>query len=245
MRLYGIIGYPLAHSFSKKYFTEKFEKNNLTDCKYEVFPLRSITEFPALINSQPELKGLSVTIPHKKNVLAYLDDVSGIPEGMNACNSIRISEGKLFGYNTDVTGFQQSLQPLLKSFHDQALILGNGGASSAVKSALTNLGIRFKIVSRTLHDDSDLTYEQLNESDISKNLLIINCTPLGMTPETDAFPPIPYEALTQRHLLFDLIYNPAKTKFLEKGEAKGAMIKNGEEMLVLQAEASWKIWNSD
>jgi shikimate dehydrogenase len=244
MRLFGIIGFPLLHSFSKKYFTEKFEKNHLADCKYEVFPLQSISEFPALLKSKPELKGLNVTIPHKKNVLAYLDDRSAIPEGLDACNCIKINGGKLYGYNTDVYGFEKSLRPLLKPWHNNALILGNGGAAAAVKSALTKSGIGFRIVSRTLHEDSDLTYGQLNKKMIEEHLLIINCTPLGMMPAIDVYPEIPYEYLTTRHLLYDLIYNPAKTKFLEKGEARGAAIKNGEEMLILQAEENWRIWNS-
>ena len=244
MRLFGIIGYPLSHSFSKKYFNEKFEKENLTDCFYETFPLKTIDEFPGLIRTKPELEGLSVTIPHKKNVLQYLDDTGNIPEGLDACNCIRVKNGKLSGYNTDVIGFEKSLAPLLSSDHTHALVLGNGGAAAAVKSGLRRMGINFKIVSRTLHDDSDMTYAEVDKDLITSTLLIINTTPLGMMPAVETFPPIPYEYLTKRHLLFDLVYNPAKTKFLEKGEKQGALVKNGHEMLILQAEENWRIWNS-
>ena len=242
MRLFGLIGYPLSHSFSKKYFTEKFEKEGITGCRYELFPLNTIEGLRPLLENNPELEGLNVTIPYKKQVLPYLDE-SRIPEGLLACNCINIINGKLVGYNTDVTGFEKSLVPLLKTYHQKALVLGNGGATAAVVFVLKKLGIDFDIVSRKRHDHSTLTYQDINKKIISDSLLIINTTPLGMEPDTGSCPDIPYPYLTGKHLLYDLVYNPAKTLFLQKGEERGATIKNGEEMLVLQAEESWRIWN--
>ncbi len=242
MRLFGLIGYPLSHSFSKKYFTEKFEKEGVTGCRYELFPLKTIEGLRSLLEKNPELEGLNVTIPYKQQVLSYLDE-KRIPEELLACNCINIINGKLVGYNTDVTGFEKSLVPLLKSYHQKALILGNGGATAAVVFVLKKLGISFDIVSRKKHDHSTLTYQDINKKIISDCLLIINTTPLGMEPDTGSCPAIPYLYLTDKHLLYDLVYNPAKTLFLQKGEEQGTTIKNGEEMLVLQAEESWRIWN--
>lgn len=244
MRLFGLIGYPLSHSFSEKYFTEKFEKEGLANYRYKLFPLDTIDQLPALLQDNPDLEGLNVTIPYKKQVLAYLDSSEHIPEALNACNCIRISQGKLSGYNTDWIGFEQSLTPLLQPHHTKALILGNGGATAAVSFALKKLGIAFNIVSRSMHAGSTLTYDELDETIIKGNTLIINTTPLGMYPHTDNCPAIPYQYITSAHLLYDLLYNPAKTLFLQKGEERGAKTKNGEEMLVLQAEGSWNIWNS-
>jgi shikimate dehydrogenase len=243
MRLFGLIGYPLTHSFSKKYFTEKFEKEEMNECRYDLFPLKTIDELPFLLKNNPELEGLNVTIPYKKQVVPYID-TAHIPPGLNACNCINISDGKLVGYNTDVTGFEKSLQPLLKSYHKKALILGNGGAAAAVLFVLNKLQISFEIVSRKLHDGSTLTYRDLNKKIIEDASVIINTTPLGTYPAEDTCPEIPYQYLSEKHLLFDLVYNPAKTLFLQKGEKRGATIKNGEEMLNLQAEESWRIWNS-
>lgn len=242
MRLFGLIGYPLSHSFSKRFFTEKFEKEQISECRYELFPLKTIEELSFLLREQPELEGLNVTIPFKKQVLSMLDE-SHIPAGLDACNCINIQGGRLIGYNTDITGFEKSLIPLLKSYHKKALILGNGGATAAVVYVLQKLGIEFDIVSRKWHSGTGLTYEKLNKEIISQSTVIINTTPLGMYPEVETFPDIPYRYLSDRHLLFDLVYNPAKTVFLQKGEKYGAAIKNGEEMLVLQAEESWRIWN--
>ena len=244
MRIFGLIGYPLTHSFSKKYFTEKFEKEGLDDCRYELFPIDTIRELPALIARYPGLEGLNVTIPYKKQVLSYLDQTAFIPQGLEACNCILIQEGRLLGYNTDVTGFRESLRPLLTPEHHTALVLGNGGAASAVIFALQQLGISYKLVSRELHAGSDLTYRDLDATIIRSHPLIINTTPLGMYPNEELCPEIPFAAIDKRHLLYDLVYNPAKTVFLQRGEEKGAAIKNGEEMLLLQAEESWKIWNS-
>lgn len=242
MRLFGLIGYPLSHSFSKKYFTKKFEQEEITECCYDLFPLKTIDELLLLLRNNPELEGLNVTIPYKKQVLSFLD-ASNIPDGLDACNCINIIGGKLVGYNTDITGFESSIKPLLKSFHKKALVLGNGGATAAVIFVLKKFGIGFEIVSRKLHDDSTLTYKNINKKVIDENKIIINTTPLGMHPDTEACPDIPYQFISDKHLLYDLVYNPAKTLFLQKGEKKGATIKNGEEMLMLQAEESWRIWN--
>lgn len=243
MRLFGLIGHPLSHSFSKKYFTEKFDKLGLADCRYELFPLSTIDELPALLASNPELEGLNVTIPYKKEVLKFLDS-SEVPAGLQACNCIRIEKGHLTGYNTDAIGFEKSIKPLLKPWHTHALVLGNGGAAEAVMYVLSKLRISFEVVSRSLHRGSTLTYDKLNKAIIEKSTVIVNTTPLGMYPKVESCPDIPYEFLTDQHLLYDLVYNPAETLFLQKGKQNGASIKNGEEMLVLQAEESWTIWNS-
>lgn len=243
-RVFGLIGYPLSHSFSQKYFTEKFEKERLDHCRYELFPIPSIDIVGEIIQQNPDLEGLNITIPYKQAVMPMLDSRSGIPEGLDACNCIRITKGYLTGYNTDWTAFQHSITPLLKSHHRQALVLGNGGATAAVVFALEKLGIKATVVSRSLHQGSSITYEQLNRELMEEHTILINTTPLGMFPNTGNCPSIPYEFISSRHLLYDLVYNPAKTLFLQKGEERGASIKNGEEMLVLQAEESWTIWNS-
>ncbi|MFZ1329089.1 MAG: shikimate dehydrogenase [Chitinophagaceae bacterium] len=243
MRLFGLIGYPLSHSFSKEYFTEKFEQEEMTECRYDLFPLKTIDELLLLLRNKPQLEGLNVTIPFKKKVLSFLD-TKHIPYGLDACNCINIAAGKLVGYNTDITGFEMSLKPLLKSYHKKALVLGNGGAAAAVIFVLNKLGIIFNVVSRKLHEGSTLTYNQIDKQVVEESTLIINTTPLGMYPDTDTCPAIPYQHITERHLLYDLVYNPARTLFLSKGEGRGATIKNGEEMLILQAEESWRIWNS-
>lgn len=246
MRLFGLIGYPLSHSFSKQYFDEKFKKENLTDCRFENFPISSIDQLKQILELYKEdLRGLAVTIPYKKSVLDFLNDAEGIPRGLNACNCIKVLKGKLIGYNTDVTGFEKSIKPLLKSLHRKALVLGNGGAAEAVVFVLQKLGIDFKIVSRKIHNGSHLTYSDLNKKIISEHTIIINTTPLGMYPDTDNCPVIPYEFITENHLLYELIYNPEKTLFLKKGEEKRAIIKNGLEMLITQAEENWMIWNSN
>ena len=243
MRLFGLIGYPLSHSFSKKYFTEKFEKEGLTDCNYELFPIPSIDKLPEILKNYPELEGLNVTVPFKHLVLSYLHSVAGIPGELKACNCIKIEGGKLSGYNTDYIGFEKSFTPLLKSYHKKALLLGNGGATAAVKFILKKLKIDFDIVSRTIHDGATLTYKDIDDKIIKQNTIIINTTPLGMYPDADGCPDIPYQFISDKHLLYDLVYNPAKTLFLQRGEERGATIKNGGEMLVLQAEESWHIWN--
>lgn len=244
MKTYGLIGYPLTHSFSQKYFTEKFQREGITDCHYEVYPMQSVDEITGLIKKNPDLRGLNVTIPYKQLILRYLNSTR-IPEGLRACNCIKIKEGKLIGHNTDVAGFERSFLPHLKSHHKTALILGNGGATEAVKFVLQKSDISYKIVSRKIHDGADLTYQDLNEQIINEHKIIINTTPLGTFPNIDDCPDIPYQFLTTGHFLYDLVYNPEKTLFLQRGEACGASIKNGYEMLTLQAEESWRIWNED
>ncbi len=244
MRLFGLIGRPLTHSFSKEYFTRKFAREGRDDCRYELYPLASIGELNGLLQSHPELEGLNVTIPYKKEVIPYLSDRSFLPEGLDACNCIRIRERKLIGYNTDTTGFEKSLTPLLQPHHQKALVLGTGGAATAVRFVLKKLGIACQPVSRMRKESDTITYTDLDEKMIRECTLIIQCTPLGMYPHNSSCPDIPYQAVGELHLLYDLVYNPAKTLFLQKGEERGAAIKNGEEMLVLQAEESWRVWNS-
>lgn len=243
MPLYGLIGYPLTHSFSKAWFTEKFKREGLHECRYELFPLESINAFNDLLTGQPALNGLNVTVPYKKEVIPFLHDSSGIPEGLHACNCIRIENGKLHGFNTDWIGFENSLKPLLKSNHTKALVLGTGGAAEAVQFVLNRLSIPFYNVSRTGNTTNTITYGNLTEEILHAHTLIINTTPVGMYPNVDACPDLPYQHIGKAHLLYDLVYNPALTLFLQKGKENGAAIKNGEEMLVLQAEESWKIWN--
>ena len=243
MRRYGLIGYALSHSFSKKYFEDKFQREGITDCAYELFSIPSIDELGALLAAHPDLKGLNVTIPYKQLVLPYLSDISHLPERLLACNCIKIEDGILTGYNTDVIGFEKSFKPQLQSHHTHALLLGSGGAAAAVAYVLRKLGIEYRIVSRTPGNGDALTYNDVDASVIAAHPVIINTTPLGMYPHVAEAPPLPYHAITSQHYLFDLHYNPAKTIFLQKGEERGAAIKNGEEMLVIQAEESWRIWN--
>ena len=238
---FGLIGYPLSHSFSRKYFTEKFEKEGLTDHVYDLFPISTIDELPGVIKANPDLRGLNVTIPYKQQVMKFITD-SKLPDGMQACNCIRIKNGQLIAHNTDVIGFEKSFTPLLRPEHKKALVLGNGGATVAVTYVLQKLGIAFEVVSRNLHKGSTLTYDQVTGELVKSHNVIINTTPVGTYPDTEVCAPIPYEYVTPDHYLFDLIYNPDKTLFLRKGEERGAMIKNGYEMLVIQAEESWKIW---
>lgn len=244
MSLFGLIGYPLGHSFSKKYFTEKFEKEGLHDCSFENFPIPSIAEFSAVLHANKKLKGIAVTIPYKQEVLPFLTDTSHLPADLNACNCIKISGENLIGYNTDIVGFKKSIQPLLQAHHTKALVLGNGGAAAAVITGLKQMNIQVLVVSRQLHQGSDCTYADITPALMKDYNVIVNTTPLGMHPNTDTCPAIPYELLGNNHLLYDLVYNPQQTVFLKKGSEQGAMIKNGWDMLVLQAEENWAIWNS-
>lgn len=244
MRRFGLIGFPLSHSFSKKYFTEKFARLGLTDCVYENFSLASIEELPGIITRYPDLEGLNVTIPHKENVLPYLDERDAVVQAVGACNCIRVTRGRLSGFNTDVTGFEQSLAPLLQPYHREALVLGTGGAAKAVTYVLDRRGIAWKQVSRTPRIPGQISYGEVTPDLLKTCLLIINTTPVGQTPHTDACPPIPYGSLSTRHYLFDLVYNPERTLFLVKGAEQGAVVKNGMDMLAIQAEAGWKIWNA-
>ncbi|MGW8317047.1 MAG: shikimate dehydrogenase family protein [Bacteroidales bacterium] len=245
MKDYGLIGYPLGHSFSVAYFSEKFAREGI-DASYRNFPLRRIAEFDMLIKQEPDLYGLNVTVPYKQAVIPYLDALSHTARAVQAVNTIcfcRKSEHRaMTGHNTDVIGFEKSLRKHLKKHHTSALILGTGGSASAVGFVLANLGIEYKKVSRKA-GEGRLGYGDLDVDTVNRSTLIINCTPLGMHPDTDACPDLPYEALTRKHLLFDLIYNPGKTMFLSRGEAQGAAITNGYDMLVYQAEAAWEIWN--
>jgi shikimate dehydrogenase len=243
MSLYGLIGYPLSHSFSKKYFTKKFEEEDLKNCAYENFPIPSINELKEVL-ALPALQGFNVTIPFKELVIPFLHHSSEIVKKIGACNCIKILEGKLYGFNTDVFGFENSLANKLDpAIHHRALILGTGGSSKAVRFVLEKLKIRFTSVSRKPAAGC-LSYEQITKEIIQSNQLIINTTPLGMFPNIVEAPPLPYQFLTPSHYLVDLIYNPEKTLFLKKGEDCGAQIQNGYEMLVLQAEKSWEIWNN-
>jgi shikimate dehydrogenase len=247
MRLYGLIGYPLSHSFSAAYFAKKFADENIRDTGYQLFPIPNITELPDLLAQQPGLAGFNVTIPYKIAILPYLSQLSAEAAGVGAVNCVRIertgSDVKLTGHNTDIFGFRESLLPFLKPNHKQALVLGTGGAAKAVCYTLQQLGIAFSLVSRKADDANILSYRQLNREVISGNLLIINTTPAGMYPNTVACPEIPYRFLTHDHVLYDLVYNPVETLFMKKGLAAGATVSNGLLMLELQAEKSWEIWN--
>lgn len=242
MRRFGLIGKTLKHSFSKNYFTQKFKENHINDCSYETFELQSIDQFPNLFQTCPDIAGLNVTIPYKEDVIKFLDEKNDIVKEIGACNCIKVTEGKLHGFNTDVIGFKNSLQPKLKQQHTKALILGSGGAAKAVQYALKELEIEFTVVSRR-KEFNELGYEDIDDEILHQYKLIINTTPLGMFPDVNNDPPIPYRYITSEHFLFDLIYNPDKTKFLQQGERQGAQIANGYEMLILQAEESWRIWN--
>lgn len=260
MRLskFGLIGYPLGHSFSKSYYLEKFEREGIQGVDYDLYPLETISDFPRLLAEDPLLLGVNVTIPYKIAVMNYLDALSPEAAAIGAVNCIRIErnaggQAYLKGYNTDVFGFAQSLQPLLKDWHRRALVLGNGGAARAVCYALEHLGIEWRLVSRTPQKQQmdtgapqlQLGYDELDQDIFEKHLLIINTTPLGTFPAIDQAPDIPYKWLGAQHLLYDLIYNPAETTFMSKGKAQGATVKNGHEMLILQAERNWDIWTAD
>ena len=245
MQKYGLVGYPLKHSFSIGYFNEKFSSEKI-EAEYINFEIPDINNFPEIIQANPNLHGLNVTIPYKEKVIPYLDELDKQAAAIGAVNVIKIirnkgGKPKLIGYNSDIIGFTQSIQPLLQSHHKKALILGTGGASKAVFHGLKNLGIEAKFVSRTARFGM-LTYEELNAEIIKEYTVIVNCTPVGMYPKVDACPDIPYEAITSEHLLYDLLYNPNITLFMKKGETKGAVTKNGLEMLLLQAFAAWEIW---
>jgi shikimate dehydrogenase len=240
---FGLIGKNIDYSFSKKYFTEKFSADLFTDFTYENFDIQSIDEFPKIIENNPDLKGLNVTIPYKQSIIPFLDTLSDKAFKIGAVNVIRFTKkGNLKGYNSDWYGFKKSLEPLLQPHHKKALILGTGGASKAVAFALDELNITYAFVSREANDKT-IDYERINATTFDNYQIIINCTPLGTSPNVKEFPPIPYQFFTEKHIAFDLIYNPEETQFLKKAKKKGAVIKNGYEMLVFQAEKAWKIWN--
>lgn len=243
MKTYGLIGKPLSHSFSPRFFAEKFRQEGINDAEYCLFPLSQIEDFEAL-RQQNNLAGLNVTIPYKQAIIPYLSSLSDEALAVGAVNTIAFEQGKLVGYNTDVYGFAASLQRAVE-VHGQwdktaALILGTGGASLAAQYVLQQWGWEFEIVSR---QKNKLNYSELHKEIILKYKLIINTTPLGMSPQIETYPDIPYQWLGAKHLLFDMVYNPEETRFLQLGKQAGAYTKNGLEMLSLQAEKAWKIWN--
>lgn len=242
MKVYGLLGKTLSHSFSKTYFTKKFAEENIAGCRYENFELADISQFNELLENTPSLAGLNVTIPYKEVVIPFLARFSHEVSEVGACNCIRIeSDQSLTGYNTDVVGFEKSLDLFLTRKINKALVLGTGGASKAVQYVLRQKGVDFKVVSRG--HANRVAYQDVNAAIIAETDLIINCTPLGTYPNVNEKPAIPYQYLTSHHFLFDLVYNPEQTAFLQEGAQKGALIMNGYDMLVLQAEESWKIWN--
>lgn len=245
MDKYGLIGYPLGHSFSQSYFNEKFQNEGI-DALYENFEIPSIESFPEIIDTNPNLRGLNVTIPYKEKVISYLDIVSPEAREIGAVNVIKIEhKGKksyLTGYNSDVIGFTRSIEPLIEKYHKKALILGTGGASKAVRYGLKALGLETIFVSRYRKPDT-ICYDDVTAEVIKEYNVIVNCTPLGMFPHTDECPALPYETMDTHTLLYDLIYNPDETMFMQKGAEHGATVKNGLEMLLLQAFASWEFWN--
>ena len=236
-----MIGYPLGHSFSRKFFTEKFEKEGI-DAQYLNFEIPSIEEFPDIIKNTPGLRGLNVTIPYKQQVMQYLDDISEEAKAIGAVNVVKVRKEGLTGYNSDVIGFVNSIKPLLKPHHKKALILGTGGASKAIHYGLTEkLGMETLFVSRKAHEGV-ITYKDVAADVLQEYEVIVNCSPVGMFPHVEECPPLPYEAMNGNHLLYDLVYNPLETLFMKKGAEQGATVKNGLEMLHLQAIASWKFW---
>ena len=245
MDKYGLIGYPLGHSFSKNFFNEKFENEDI-NAQYLNFELPNIDSLPEIIDMNPELKGLNVTIPYKEKVISFLDYISPEARAIGAVNVIRVThKGKnvvLRGYNSDVIGFTKSIEPLLERFHRKALILGTGGASKAVNYGLKSLGLETVFVSRFKRPGT-IQYEEITPEVIKEYNVIVNCTPVGMYPKVEACPRLPYEAVDSHTLLYDLIYNPDETLFLHNGAIHGATVKNGLEMLLLQAFASWEFWN--
>lgn len=241
MRNYGVIGFPLSHSFSPEYFKQKFIKENIA-ATYTAFPIEDLNQIRSLVNEK-NLSGFNVTIPYKEKIISLLDSLNDEAKEIGAVNCVKVANDKLTGFNTDAYGFQIALNDVMKSKPENALVLGLGGAARAVKYVLKKSGINFISVVRE-KSKGDLLWNELTEKIISENLLIINCTPLGMFPNEKSFPPIPYSAITEKHLLFDLVYNPAETLFMKNGKEKGATVSNGLRMLELQADKSWEIWNS-
>lgn len=245
-RKFGLIGYPLSHSFSRNFFTEKFSNEGI-DAEYLNFELENISQLSHVIASHPDLQGINVTIPYKEQVIKFLDFTDEAAARIMAVNTIRIFRSghhvALHGYNTDIQGFQESIQPLLQKYHQKALILGTGGASKAVVQALENLKIDTILVSRNPEEKGELSYNDLDDDVMANYKIIVNTTPIGSYPNIEGCPAIPFELITPKHLLFDLVYNPEVSEFLRLGKKKGATIKNGLEMLHLQALASWEIWN--
>jgi len=245
----GLIGYPLTHSFSAKYFAEKFKNEGISEYAYENFEIPKIEDFPDVIKNNPEIVGLNVTIPYKEQIIPYLDELDDEAKEIGAVNTIKIIRSvdgtvKLKGFNTDIYGFRETLKPLLKMNHYKALILGTGGAAKAVEYVLKKIGLSVLYVSRNPESENERSYIELNEFAVKDFPVIVNSTPLGMHPNVDEFPDIPYEHLSENNLLYDLIYNPAETLFMKKGAEKGAITQNGMGMLKLQAEKAWSIWTT-
>lgn len=247
MKTYGLVGFPLAHSFSRKFFTEKFEHEGI-DAEYRNFEIDSIARFPSIFESVEEMGGLNVTIPYKEQIIPFMKSMDDAAAAIGAVNTIKVTEvdgyPALRGYNTDVIGFTQSIQPMLKPHHQKALVLGTGGASKAVVYALEKLGLDVAMVSRT-KAEGQLTYAELTATVMENYTVIVNATPLGTYPGVDGCPAIPYQWVTPQHLFHDLVYNPEKPLFLERAEKQGADIKNGLDMLHGQALAAWAIWNAE
>jgi shikimate dehydrogenase len=243
MKTFGLIGYPLSHSFSKKFFDKKIATENIADTEFKLFPLPTISAVEMLLKTEPDLKGFAITIPYKKEIIPFLDIVSGEVEKTGACNCVKIEKGKLSGYNTDIIGFERSFTKHLQPHHTKALVLGTGGAAAAVEFVLRKLNIQFTNVSRKPFANQ-LTYDDLNEKLLQSFTIIINTTPLGTFPEVDEAPAVPFQFISSKHYCFDLVYNPSVTKFLQLAGTKGATTQNGYEMLELQAEENWRIWNS-
>jgi len=241
---FGLLGRNISYSFSKGYFTDKFSSDSLFEgCTYENFDIPEIAAFPEIIKNTPNLMGMNVTIPYKELVMPHLDQLSKIAAEIGAVNTIKFTKkGELKGYNTDYYGFMKSLEPMLQPHHKKALILGTGGASKGVAYALKELGILYTFVSREAKEGV-IEYQQINATTFDNYQIIINSTPVGTSPNIGAFPLIPYEYFTEKHIAYDLIYNPPATQFLKKAAAKGAQTKNGQDMLIFQAEKSWEIWN--
>ncbi len=243
MKIYGLIGKPLSHSFSKSWFSEKFKREALPDHRYELFQLEEADGLKDLVKGTADISGLNVTIPFKKDVMRLLDEVDPLAAAVGAVNTIAIKDGRLCGHNTDVEGFRSTIVPLLNGERPRALVLGSGGASRAVVYVLKELGIRFRVVSRS-RERGDITWDMIDGTVVKVCPLIINTTPLGMHPHVQGCPSLPYNAIGPRHTLIDLVYNPAETEFLKRGKERGARTANGMCMLEAQAEASWRIWNA-
>jgi shikimate dehydrogenase len=240
VKLFGLVGKSLKHSFSRDYFLDKFKAEGNRDADYQFFEIDDIRTFPEIIKLMPKLYGLNVTIPYKSSIIPYLQEMDERAKRIGAVNTIQfLPNGLLKGWNTDYLGFRDSLLPLLKPHHTTALIFGDGGASKAIQVVLRDLSIAYTVISR----NGDTPYKDVDAGMIKEHLLLINCTPLGMHPDTKSCVDIPFEAITSSHLVYDLVYNPEETLFLKKAKKQGAVVKNGLEMLHLQAEAAWKIWN--
>ncbi len=246
-RLFGIVGYPLLQTSSPGYFRQKWEKENIKNTSYQIFPLKTLSEFMTLIESKPDLVGLNVTIPYKVSIIEKLHELSEEAKAIGAVNVIKISRHNdkaiLTGFNTDAIGFERSITPLMRSHHRAALILGTGGASRAAAYVFQKIGIDYFLVSRDPHGKNHIGYDNLTMDLFESHTIVVNASPMGMFPDIDSCPPLPYEYLSGHHLIFDMVYNPAETVFLQKGKAAGAAVLNGLPMLHQQAEATWQIWN--